>query len=123
MKKSTLIIVFVAIIALIFGATCPNKQAHATAIKEAVTAGVGSELKASNGNNSLLEKGLNFLGSTVASSFADAYLEANLTVDNYLVCSVGSVMIDGEKKNVSYGLLNKVFTFSEDDVRQAIKKK
>ena len=41
-----------------------------------------------------------------------------LKVDNYFVCSVGTITLDGEARAVSIGVLNHVFTPDEKDLKE-----
>lgn len=39
-----------------------------------------------------------------------------------MVCSVGKVRIDGETTTLSFGILNQVFTFSKETMKEAMSK-
>ena len=41
-----------------------------------------------------------------------------LKVDNYFVCSIGTITYDGETRGVSIGVLNHVFTPDEKDLKE-----
>ena len=42
-----------------------------------------------------------------------------LKVENYFVCSVGTMTFEGETKIVSLGLMSHVFTIPEDEAKEA----
>ena len=60
---------------------------------------------------------------TVSNAFAGKVIETavdNLvTVDNYVVCSLGKVHYDGKDHIVSLGVFGHIFTVDEDDLREA----
>ena len=60
---------------------------------------------------------------TVSNAFAGKVIETavdNLvTVDNYVVCSLGKVHYEGKDHIVSLGVFGHIFTVDEDDLREA----
>jgi hypothetical protein len=47
-------------------------------------------------------------------------LDQRLKVNNYLIFSTGITRFQGTTKRVSFGILNHVFTFDEDELKEAI---
>lgn len=62
-------------------------------------------------------------GLPVAGKVVDVVLEKKLKINNYYLFSTGEVYHQGETKVISFGILNHVFTFDEDDLKEAIHKK
>jgi hypothetical protein len=118
MKKFLFFIVLLVVMALVLIATCPDREAHRTAIKDVVAGVVNSEM-----NNQSLNEALASIGTAVAISTADAYLNSSLMIRDHTFYNVGVIDYDGEFRMVSVGVLNHVFTISEDDARELIKDK
>ena len=59
------------------------------------------------------------LGSMIGTGIGGLVIDNMLKVDNYFVCSVGTITYEGETKIVSVGLLNHVFTADDEDVMEA----
>lgn len=112
MKKNTLIFctVVIAILALLFF-TCPDKIAHKDAIKHAA-------LNYTFGDDNTGLAGM--IGSAVLGAAADVYLESNLLYHNYLIFSTCELPVTEGEKTVSYGVCNKIFTFDEEDINNAL---
>lgn len=106
-----LAVLAVALIAAIV--TCPGRDAHREAVSEEVKHAVAS---ASDGH----DDAWGVIGSIISSHITDAVVDQVLEVDNYMVCSVGSVTFRGKRHNVSLGLFGHVFTFSADDLERAL---
>ena len=66
--------------------------------------------------------GIAMLGSVIGSGIAEMVIDQKLMVDNYFVCSIGRVLLDGEEKVVSVGCFNHVFTMPEDKLKEELKK-
>lgn len=64
--------------------------------------------------------GLQALGSMLGSGLIGLALDNMLTVDDYLVCSIGTVTVRGESRVVSFGILNHVFFLPDYDDTAAI---
>lgn len=122
MKKLIVTIVLVGVV-LLLAFTCPDKQAHKDAIDKVVSGVVDSKLdELDSGTGDVLTQGLSMLGSMFAAKMVDTFLDNRLTVDNYVVCSIGKIKLDDKTKTVSFGILNNVFTMSEEDVKENLKK-
>ncbi len=118
MKKLVTTIVVVAVFfALMF--TCPDKQAHQTKLKESVNALINDKL--TEEDSSGLGEGLAWFGSMLLSPIMEKALETKLTVDNYVIFSVGKMEFDGKTRTVSFGILNQVFTPSKEQIYSTLK--
>lgn len=59
------------------------------------------------------------LGSMIGTGIGELVIDNMLKVDNYFVCSIGTITFDGETKVVSVGVLNHVFTPGKEDLKKA----
>lgn len=119
MKKLILLIVIIAI-ALVGVMTCPQKDAHTDALMKLVNVALDTEL--SKHAKTEAEMGFAMLGSVIGSGIVEMLIDQKLMVDNYFVCSIGRVLLDGEEKVVSVGCFNHVFTMPEDKLKEELKK-
>ena len=95
MKNLLSIIVIIAII-LVGVITCPQKDAHADALRKLVNVALDSEL--SRHADTKEEMGLAMLGSFIGSGIAEIVIDKKLLVDNYFVCSIGRIVLEGEER-------------------------
>ncbi len=116
MKK--LLIFLGVIIVLII--TCPTADDHKEAIKNAVKEAASREINTYAGESGNLGFLVDTFSSGLVSGLTSLALEGFLTVDKYFVCSVGRINYGGEQKVVSVGMLNYVYTFSADDLTEAM---
>ena len=93
-------------------ATCPDKEAHSAALKDLVNQVITSELSGEE------DAGLVMFGSMIGTGLGGLVIDNMLNVEDYLVCSIGTVTYDGETQVVSVGLLNHVFTIDEEKAAQ-----
>ena len=64
--------------------------------------------------------GMQLLGQVFISKLVDEYVRTNLKYQDYMVCSVSYVTVDGKRKILSFGICNHVFTtFTRQDIRKA----
>ena len=101
--------------------TCPKTEQHKEVLSTVITTTVNNAV---NDNDNLT--GNTFIDNafkTVSNAFAGKVIETavdNLvTVDNYVVCSLGKVHYDGKDHIVSLGVFGHIFTVDEDDLREA----
>ena len=101
--------------------TCPKTEQHKEVLSTVITTTVNDAV---NDNDNLT--GNTFIDNafkTVSNAFAGKVIETavdNLvTVDNYVVCSLGKVHYDGKDHIVSLGVFGHIFTVDEDDLREA----
>jgi|GEM_PF-209836 len=105
------------ILAVLFGAmamTCPDKDKHVEAISQ-----VANEWVEEKVDDVGITGLINSFIKAIADKGANGLLDNFLKVDNYVVCSVGKVKVEGKEKTVSVGLFNHVFTFGKDDIEKA----
>lgn len=90
--------------------SCPDKSAHKEAVMQSVNREIDSRVDAESEY-----AGLQMLGSMLGSGLIGLALDNMLTVDNYFVCSIGTVTVHGESRTVSFGILNHVFFLPDCD--------
>lgn len=105
--------------------TCPSRADHVNAIEEVAEQWVGDKVQENvgivTGNNGLGGLFSDIIGRLIeelTSKGADRIIDSYLDVDNYMVCSVGSITIAGKKKTVSFGIFGHVFTADKDDIEE-----
>lgn len=98
--------------------TCPTKEEHKETIKANIVHAIESKVTEETSNDT--EFGLATLGTMFASSLVDYYLNSVLKVNNYLIFSTGELSIEGKKKSISFGILNHVFTITDEELKERI---
>ena len=115
MKKFLIALLVLVGIGAVAVVTCPNKEAHKDAIHAVVKEKIDEEMTA--GADGSLAGILSGIGSSVS----EWIIDKGLTVDNHFVYSVGKFNTGQEVKTVSVGVFGHVFTFSKEDLDQALK--
>ena len=114
-KFLVIILGVVVVTALVLVTTRPDREAHREAIMSIVSKVVNSEM-----DNSQIDETLASIGTMVIVSAADEYLSSNLMVIDHTFYNIGLVNYKGEFRTVSIGVMNHVFTISEDDAKKWI---
>lgn len=118
-------IMWLAAAAIVFFAmlmTCPSEEKHTLAVTdEVMTALTDSDRTISTGNRAIDMIG-GVIGQQIARQFIGAMVTQVITVDNYVIFSVGSISYGGQSKTVSFGILGHVFTFGSDKLREMMDK-
>ena len=115
------ILLTLVVLVAVMVVTCPKTEQHKEVLSTVITTTVNDAV---NDNDNLT--GNTFIDNafkTVSNAFAGKVIETavdNLvTVDNYVVCSLGKVLYDGTDHIVSLGVFGHIFTVDEDDLREA----
>ena len=117
MKKLFVSILVLLALGAAAALTCPDKEAHKKAISEVVKESVKDGLGGDDAEDSLgLIEGI----ASIGSSLSEAFLESQLTVDNYLVYSVGSIRHGKESDTVSVGVFGHVFTVKKEQIKEKL---
>ena len=116
MKKFLIFLGVLVVLGVALIATCPNRDAHREAVKSVLSAAINAEMDQSG-----IEETTAAIGTMLAVSAIDSYLNSNLVVRDRTFYNVGVVSYEGEFHMISVGVFNHVFTISEDDARQFIK--
>lgn len=110
-------LIFVLTLVIIFGicvVTCPDKASHSEALKDVLNTALTETMSDRERDASLI-----MLGSMIGTGIGELVIDNMLKVDNYFVCSIGTITFDGETKVVSVGVLNHVFTPGKEDLKKA----
>lgn len=122
MSKKSVVLIVGVLCAILLAVTCPGKQEHQEAVRYALSSAAEEEMATRMSEDS---NGWNAIGSMVGSLLADkfigVFIDQHLHVDSYVFVSVGELSYMGKSKTVSFGILNKVFTFSKEDLQNAMK--
>lgn len=113
------VVLLVALAAALVGlvATCPTADDHREAITKEINRVVEHASQRSGGGDAW-----GMIGSMITKNIVGVVVDNMIDVDNYGVCSVGSITFKGKKKQVSFGILGHVFTFDADDIERALSK-
>ena len=115
------ILLTLVVLVAVMVVTCPKTEQHKEVLSTVITNTVNDAV---NDNDNLT--GNTFIDNafkTVSNAFAGKVIETavdNLvTVDNYVVCSLGKVHYEGKDHIVSLGVFGHIFTVDEDDLQEA----
>lgn len=114
MRKNIIIGAFALFAFLLLVFTCPNKQDHEEAITYVVSSLINEKIDEEETD------ALALLGSFYLTKFVGQFLDSRLRVNNYFLFSVGEVNYKGKTKNVSFGILNHVYTIDKEDIKKKI---
>ncbi len=107
-------IVVAVVVLLIFVFTCPSANKH----KEVIAATMNTAVS----NIATEEYGIiGTMGSMLAGGVVSAAMSELVTVDDYIVCSVGRLPYEGDSIVVSFGILNHVFTIHSDIIEKRLR--
>ncbi len=111
------VILYVLLIILVLGGicvvTCPDQEAHSEALKGLVNKVITKELSGEDEDADLV-----MFGSMIGTGIGGFVIDNILNVENYFICSIGTITYDGETQIVSIGLLNHVFTVDDEKALQ-----
>nr|WP_315454697.1 DUF4339 domain-containing protein [uncultured Prevotella sp.] len=119
----TLVILVAVMVVLVpvMVVTCPKTEQHKEVLSTVITTTVNNAVN--DNDNLTVNTFIDNAFKTVSNAFAGKVIETavdNLvTVDNYVVCSLGKVHYDGKDHIVSLGVFGHIFTVDEDDLREA----
>ena len=122
-KKSShfamkMVIGLIIFILAIFAVTNPSADAHKEKVRteasKAVEKAVGST------DNNFFSQALRSVAKMMAGSMMDEAMNQLFEYHNYIVCSTGSVELNGKPHTVSFGILGNVYTMNADDMVKAL---
>lgn len=122
MKKIIAAVIIVGVV-LLLAITCPDKTAHQEAIRDSISQAYNDKVNESMSEKDAsdqLVQGFAMLGNMFVDRIVESVLDTRLSVKNYVLFSVGTVYIDGDSKTVSFGILNNVFTYDKEDIKNLI---
>ena len=107
----TILVLICIVVAAIL--TCPDKDKHTAAISDKVSSILNDELTED-------ADGFETLGVMLGNAIATPIIRNSVTVDDYVVCSVGKYNYQGKEQPVSIGAFGHVFTVSKERIKEAI---
>lgn len=115
-----LLLSFVVLIATMI-ITCPKAEQHKEVLSTVITATVNDAVNESDNitGNAYLDNAFKAVSNAFAGKVIQAAVDELVTVDNYVVCSLGKVRYEGKAHVVSVGVFGHIFTVDEDDLREA----
>lgn len=113
-----MVIGLIIFILAIFAITNPSADAHKEKVRteasKAVEKAVGST------DNNFFSQALRSVAKMMAGSVMDEAMNQLFEYHNYIVCSTGSVELNGKPHTVSFGILGNVYTMNADDMVKAL---
>lgn len=94
-----------------------TRASHSEALKDVLNTAITEELSGSDDSDA----GFIMFGSMIGTGIGGLVIDNMLKVDNYFVCSIGTMTYDGDTKVVSFGIMNHVFTSGEEALKKAVK--
>ena len=115
-----LLLSFVVLIATMI-ITCPKAEQHKEVLSAVITATVNDAVNENDNitGNAYLDNAFKAVSNAFAGKVIQAAVDELVTVDNYVVCSLGKVSYEGKAHVVSVGVFGHIFTVDEDDLREA----
>lgn len=113
-----LIIGLIVFIIAVFAVSNPGADAH----KEKVRTEVGKAIEkaTSTSDNNFFSQALRSVTKMMARGVMDEAMNQLFKYHNYIVCSKGTVEINGKQHTVSFGILGSVYTMNADDMVKAL---
>lgn len=113
-----MVIGLIIFILALFAITNPSADAHKEKVRteasKAVEKAVGST------DNNFFSQALRSVAKMMAGSMMDEAMNQLFEYHNYIVCSTGSVELNGKPHTVSFGILGNVYTMNADDMVKAL---
>lgn len=114
-------LVVLAAVLFVLVLTCPKPEQHREVLADVITATVTDAANdtANTTGNEVIDNAFRTISNVFAGKVIRSAIDDLVTVDNYVVCSLGKVHYNGKDYIVSLGLLGHIFTVDEDDLRKA----
>ena len=115
-----ILLTIIALIAVMI-VTCPKTEQHKEVLSTVITATVNDAVHDNDNitGNNFIDNAFRTISNAFAGKVIEAAVDNLVTVDNYVVCSLGKVHYDGKDHIVSLGIFGHIFTVDEDDLREA----
>lgn len=112
-------IIIAVIVLVVLAITNPDRRQHTDAIARAFTEAFDNEMDKSGISDSALGEIGNIIADRMTASMVDQLLDYH----NYIIFSKSTITIVGKSYTVSWGLLGRVFTVSNDRLSQKLEKR
>ena len=115
-----ILLTLVALVAVMI-VTCPKTEQHKEVLSTVITATVNDAVNDNDNitGNTFIDNAFRTVSNAFAGKVIETAVDNLVTVDNYVVCSLGKVHYDGKDHIVSLGIFGHIFTVDEDDLREA----
>ncbi len=105
-----------AVLAVAMAMTCPKPAEHYAALNELVGQTIDQQI---TGTDDLATQVVAALGRVAFDKMGTGIVERMVSVDDYVVVSIGRMQWHGEKHIVSVGIMRHVFTPTKEQVAKA----
>lgn len=112
-------IIIAVVVLVVLAITNPDRRQHTDAIARAFTEAFDNEMEKSGISDSALGEIGNMIADRMTASMVDQLLDYH----NYIIFSKSTITIAGKSYTVSWGLLGRVFTVSNDRLSQKLEKR
>ena len=112
-------IIIAVIVLVVLAITNPDRRQHTDAIARAFTEAFDNEMDKSGISDSALDEIGNMIADRMTASMVDQLLDYH----NYIIFSKSTITIVGKSYTVSWGLLGRVFTVSNDRLSKKLEKR
>ena len=112
-------IIIAVIVLVVLAITNPDRRQHTDAIARAFTEAFDNEMDKSG----ISESALGEIGNMIADRMTASMVDQLLDYHNYIIFSKSTITIVGKSYTVSWGLLGRVFTVSNDRLSQKLEKR
>ena len=112
-------IIIAVVVLVVLAITNPDRRQHTDAIARAFTEAFDNEMEKSGISGSALGEIGNIIADRMTASMVDQLLDYH----NYIIFSKSTITIVGKSYTVSWGLLGRVFTVSNDRLSQKLEKR
>lgn len=115
-----ILLTIVALVAVMI-VTCPKTEQHKEVLSTVITTTVNDAVNDNDNitGNTFIDNAFRTVSNAFAGKVIETAVDNLVTVDNYVVCSLGKVHYDGKDHIVSLGIFGHIFTVDEDDLREA----
>ena len=112
-------IIIAVVVLVVLAITNPDRRQHTDAIARAFTEAFDNEMDKSG----ISESALGEIGNMIADRMTASMVDQLLDYHNYIIFSKSTITIVGKSYTVSWGLLGRVFTVSNDRLSQKLEKR
>ena len=115
-----ILLTLVALVAVMI-VTCPKTEQHKEVLSTVITTTVNDAVNDNDNitGNTFIDNAFRTVSNAFAGKVIETAVDNLVTVDNYVVCSLGKVHYDGKDHIVSLGIFGHIFTVDEDDLQEA----
>lgn len=115
------ILLTLVVLVAVMVVTCPKTEQHKEVLSTVITTTVNNAVNDNDNitGNTFIDNAFKTVSNAFAGKVIETAVDNLVTVDNYVVCSLGKVHYDGKDHIVSLGVFGHIFTVDEDDLQEA----